>query len=189
MSIIIGVQGAQGSFSQTAAQQFIEKMSIPNAKLSFLISAENVLAAVEKGEVNYGIFAIENSRGGVVTESIYALANHNCHILTLFDIKISQNLLVKPGTLFTNITEIHSHQQALRQCQHYLNEYLPHCLQIEEDDTALSAKQLSDGIFPSTSAVIANAICAPLYGLELLAKNIQDLQNNLTLFAATTKKS
>ena len=189
MTILIGIQGAEGSFSETAAQEFIHTQAIADAELCYLISSENVLAAVEAGDVNYGIIAIENSRGGVVTESIYALANHNCRIITLFHIKISQNLLVQPDVLLADITEIHSHQQAIRQCQGYLAAHLPHCPQIEEDDTAASAKRLSKGLLPHTSAVIGNASCAALYGLKLLANNIQDLDNNITLFAAITQKS
>lgn len=188
MSCTIGIQGVAGSFSETAAQAFIKTHAIPNPELRYLVSSENVLAAVEMGDVNYGVFAIENSRGGVVTESIYALANHNCHIFTLFHIKISQNLLVRPGISLADITEIYSHQQALRQCQHYLATQLPYCRQIEADDTAASAKRLSQGLLLPTSAVIANASCASLYKLELLAQNIQDLDNNITLFAAVTQK-
>lgn len=188
MSLTIGVQGVEGSFSETAAQAFVKTHAIPDPELRYLVSSENVLATVNAGDIDYGVFAIENSRGGVVTESIYALANHNCHIITLFHIKISQNLLARPGVSLADITEIYSHQQALRQCQHYLAKHLPYCPQIEADDTAASAKRLSQGLLPHTSAVIANASCASLYRLELLAQNIHDLDNNITLFAAVTQK-
>ena len=188
MSAIVGVQGAAGSFSETAGQTFIKTAALADATIAYLIRSENVLAAVENGSVDYGIFAIENSRGGVVTESIYALANHNCEILTLFHIKISQNLLVLPGTTLTDITEIQSHEQALRQCQLYLAKHLSTCPQIEADDTAAAAKRLAEGLLPATVAVIGNALCAKLYGLELLAQDIQDLENNITLFAAVRKR-
>ncbi len=184
--IKIGLQGGIGSFSEEAARHFATRHHLDDYDLNYLISSEGVLHAVSKGLVDYGVFAIENAQGGVVIESIYALAHHNCHIVTLFHIPISQNLLVKPGTRSTEIKAIHSHQQALRQCRNYLADHYWSCPLIEEDDTAQAASRLSDGTLAASSAVIGNAACAKLYDLELLAQDIQDLKHNLTLFAAVT---
>jgi len=80
------------------------------------------------------------------------------------------------------VTEIHSHQQALRQCKDYLSEHFWTRPLIEEDDTAEAARRLSEGKLPKTAGVIANKACADLYGLEILQDSIHDLKHNLTLF-------
>ena len=184
--IKIGLQGAAGSFSEMAAKEFAKMHQLDQFELVYLISSEGVLAAVDQQQVDYGVFAIENAQGGVVIESIHALAHHNCEIVSLFHIEISQNLLVKPGTRTTDIKAIHSHQQALRQCRDYLADHYWACPLVEEDDTAKAAERLSNGTLADSTAVIANANCAEMYGLEILAPDIQDLKHNLTLFAAIT---
>jgi prephenate dehydratase len=91
------------------------------------------------------------------------------------------------GTHLGDITEIHSHQQALRQCKDYLSEHFWTRPLIEDDDTAEAARRLSEGKLSSTSGVIANKACAELYGLEILQESIHDLKHNLTLFLGIKK--
>ena len=66
---------------------------------------------------------MENAQGGVVIESVKALAKYRCEILEMFHIPVDQNLLGVPGLNLGDITEIHSHQQALRQCKDYLSNH------------------------------------------------------------------
>jgi prephenate dehydratase len=100
----------------------------------------------------------------------------------MFHIPITQNLLGLAGMHVGDVTEIHSHQQALRQCKDYLSEHFWTRPLIEEDDTAEAARRLSEGKLPKTAGVIANKACADLYGLEILQDSIHDLKHNLTLF-------
>ena len=130
---------------------------------------------------------MENAQGGVVIESVKALAKYRCEILEMFHIPVDQNLLGVPGLNLGDITEIHSHQQALRQCKDYLSNHFWTRPLIEQDDTAEAAKRLSEGILPKTVAVIANKACADLYGLEILQDSIHDLKHNLTLFLGVKK--
>ena len=178
----IGVQGGKGSFSEEAGKIFALNHGIDPVEIKYLITSEGVLANVEDGSVDFGIFAIENAKGGVVIESVEALAKHQCKIIEMFQVPISQNLLVKQGTLIGNITEIYSHQQALRQCKDYLAEHFWTRPLIEADDTAESARRLSEGELPESAAVVASKYCADLYGLEIIQEDIHDLKNNLTLF-------
>jgi len=180
--IIIGVQGAKGSFCEQAANSFARSHNIDKFDIRYLISSNNVLAATENKEIDYGVLAIENAKGGVVIETVEALGAHRCNILSMFHVAISQNLLGLPGTQIEDITEIHSHQQALRQCQEYLSKQFWGLPLVEADDTAESARRLHEGNLPKTAAVIANKACAELYGLEVLQEDIHDLKNNLTLF-------
>jgi len=179
---IIGIQGAKGSFCEEAAEVFTKNHGIKKYKIDFLISSDGVITALEERNADYGVIAMENAQGGVVIESVNALAHHRCEILEMFYIPISQNLLVLPGTHIGYITEVHSHQQALRQCRNYLAEHFWTRPLIETDDTAAAAQRLRDGLMPETSAVIGSKSCAELYDLLILDENIHDLKDNLTLF-------
>jgi prephenate dehydratase len=86
-----------------------------------------------------------------------------------------------------DVTEIHSHQQALRQCKDYLAEHFWTRPLIEADDTAEAARRLSQGKLPKTAAVIGSKYCAELYKLKILDEDIHDLKNNLTLFLGVKK--
>ncbi len=178
----IGIQGGKGSFCHEAALAFSRNHGIEEVRFNYLISSERVLEATEKGEVDFGIFAMENAQGGVVIESVEALAHHRCEIVEMFYLPISQNLLVRRGVYLGDITEIYSHQQALRQCRDYLSEHFWTRPLVEEDDTAEAARRLKEGKLPKTAAVIAPKSCADLYGLVIAQEDIHDLKNNLTLF-------
>jgi len=185
--ITIGIQGGKGSFSEEAAYKFADNHGLEKIKMIYQISSEIVLKGVETNATDYGIFAMENAQGGVVIESVKALAKYRCEILEMFHIPVDQNLLGVPGLNLGDITEIHSHQQALRQCKDYLSNHFWTRPLIEEDDTAEAAKRLSEGKLPKTVAVIANKACADLYGLEILQDSIHDLKHNLTLFLGVKK--
>jgi len=184
---LMGIQGGKGSFSEEAATHFIENHGLENMEIKYLISSESVLNEVENNQVEYGIFAMENAQGGVVIESVEALARHKCEIVEMFHIPVDQNLLALPGMHVGDLTEIHSHQQALRQCKDYLSEHFWTRPLVEDDDTAEAARRLSEGKLPATVGVIANKMCAELYGLEILQESIHDLKHNLTLFLGINK--
>ena len=183
----IGIQGGKGSFSEQAAKQFAINHGIGEYNIVYQISSESVLGGLESDQTDYGVLAMENAQGGVVIESVEALANYRCSIIEMFHITVDQNLLGLSGMNVGDITEIHSHQQALRQCKDFLSEFFWTRPLIEEDDTAESARRLSEGKLPKTAGVIANKACAKLYGLELLQESIHDLKHNLTLFLGVKK--
>ena len=183
MSVVkIGIQGGKGSFSETAGETFAQNHGIKFFDIIYQISSEMVLEGVEDGSTEFGVFAMENAQGGVVIESVEALATHRCKIVEMFHIPISQNLLALNDVFLGDVTEIHSHQQALRQCRNYLSEHFWTRPLIEADDTAEAARRLSEGKLPKTAGVIGNKNCAELYNLKIIEKDIHDLKNNLTLF-------
>ena len=185
--VIIGIQGGKGSFSEEAAQIFSSNHGINNPKIDYLISSKAVLESVESGKINFGVFAMENAQGGVVIESVEAMAKYRCRIIEMFHIPVSQNLLSKEGIHIGDITEIHSHQQALRQCRNYLAEHFWTHPLVEADDTAEAARRLSQGKLPKTAGVVGSKYCAELYGLNILQEDIHDLKHNLTLFLSVEK--
>ena len=111
------------------------------------------------------------------------------YIVDMFHVSISQNLLARHGLYIGDITEIHSHQQALRQCKDYLAENFWTRPLVDADDTAESARRLSQSKISKTAAVIGSRNCAELYDLNVLQKDIHDLKNNLTLFLAVKRWS
>ena len=183
----IAVQGAEGSFCEEAALDFCQRHGIGDYRMDYLITSAKVMEAVEQGVVQLGIMAMENAQGGVVIESMYALARHSCEIVEMFHIQVEQCLLGRPGLTIGDITQIHSHPQALRQCRNYLADHFWTRPLVEEEDTAVAARRLAEGELSSTAAVVGSRLCAELYHLVVLTEGIQDLKNNLTLFLGVKK--
>ena len=183
----IGIQGGKGSFSEEAAKTFAKNHGVDDYEIIYLISSMAVLEGVESEAVQFGIFAMENAQGGVVIESVEALAKHRCTIIEMFHILVNQNLLALPEIHVGDITEIHSHQQALRQCKDYLSEHFWTRPLIEADDTAEAARRLSEGKLPATAGVVGSNFCAELYDLTIVQEGIHDLKNNITLFLGVEK--
>ena len=181
--------GAKGSFSEKAGELYKKEQQAADGVIVPLISAEAVLTAVENGEVEKGVFPIENSNGGIVIEAVHAMAKHRFAIERMFELDVHHMLLVKPGTTSSHITTISSHDQALKQCRMYLKRIWPDADIIPYADTAQAASDLASGVLPDTTAVIAPLGCATLYGLEVLEESIQDLKFNYTTFVVATKLS
>ena len=135
----IGIMGARGSFSEEAAKTHMMKEKV-SAELDYLISAEKVLSALENGEVDLGIFPIENSNGGIVIEAVYAMAKHRFEVEKMFEIEVRMNLMAKKGVNTDAITAITSHDQALKQCRMYLKRRWP---DIKYPQTSKSLSQTS----------------------------------------------
>lgn len=183
----IGVMGAHGSFSEQAGELYKVNKGLIDADVSPLISAETVLTELEAGNIEYGIFPIENSTGGIVIEAVYAMAGHRFLLQEMFGLDIHHMLLVKRGMTTAHITRITSHDQALKQCKGYLSRVWPEAEVIEFKDTAAAAAALQAGELPDTTAVIAPRQCAKLYDLDILEESIQDSKNNVTTFVVATK--
>ena len=183
----VGIQGLEGSFSEQAAKFYCEKFDIQDFELAYLVSSMNVLNGLNNNEVDVGIFAMENAQGGVVIESVEALAENNCRILDMFYVEISQNLMAKDNVSLGEIEEIHSHEQALKQCKDYLAEKFWSKKLVETDDTAKSAQDLASGKLGDNVAVIASKQSAEKYGLNIVDHDIHDLKKNLTLFLAVER--
>ena len=183
----VGIQGLEGSFSEQAAKFYCNKFAIQDFELAYLVSSMNVLNGLNSNDIDVGIFAMENAQGGVVIESVKALAENNCKILDMFYVEISQNLMAKDSISLGEIEEIHSHEQALKQCKDYLAEKFWSKKLVETDDTAKSAQDLASGKLGDNVAVIASKQSAEKYGLNIVDHDIHDLKKNLTLFLAVER--
>jgi len=184
----LGVMGDEGSFSQEAGQRWLKNNRVAKGKLYCLTTAERVYDALNFGFIQVGLMPIQNAVGGMVLETVQGLAQHNCKITGFFPFIVNQCLMGRKDFNEEKPSSIHSHPQALRQCKNYLKEHYPDVLLIEEEDTALSARMLSEGKLPEDAFIIASQTCKNLYGLKLINKNIQDLEYNVTDFVTVIKE-
>jgi len=178
--IIMGISGDVGSFSEQATAEYCKKNGIENYEIKHLMSIEDVLNSLKKKEIDLGIFPIENSTGGVVIESVYAMSRYIFKIKEILEIPVIHCLLTKPGTKKENIKNIASHDQALKQCKIYLKKKWNEANLHPTEDTSNAAKDLAGGKLPEDTAILAPESCAILYGLIVMEKGVQDLKFNFT---------
>jgi prephenate dehydratase len=173
----VSIQGYEGSFHQVAAEEWFGRdvEVIPCATFR-----EVVRVASSRGECNGGVMAIENSIAGSILPNYNLLQQSDLRVVGEIYLQIGQNLLVNPGVRLEDIREVHSHQMALLQCIDYL-ERRPGWKLVETEDTALSAKHLAQH-HHRHAAAIASRRAADLFGLEILAPDIQTMKNNYTRF-------
>lgn len=178
---ILGVSGVAGSFSEEAAIRYTQQIKI-HPSLVYLIDMEGVLAALESGTIDIGIFPVVNLCGGLVKAAFQAMGNYLFTPVDELWLEVKQCLLVLPGTTMNQITKIVSHPQAFAQCKNYLQDSLAQIEQVDWVNTAKAAKDLAEGRLSKTTAVIASERSAIIYDLEILASNVQDSSTNLTAF-------
>lgn len=138
-----------------------------------------VAQKVKCGTVNYGVMAVENSIAGSIIANYGILQDANVQVAGEVYFHIMQNLLALPGVALTDITEVESHPMALQQCHNFLDGYAWKL--IESEDTAVSARHIAECNLRTTAA-IASKRAAELYGLEVLAPEINTIRNNYTRF-------
>jgi prephenate dehydratase len=175
----IGYQGSIGSNNERAALKFKDNFK-GNIQLIPLVSSENVVNHLKKGTIDYGVMAISNNIVGDVKESILALKNINYQLISKIELKIIHNLATLELT--KNITTIRSHIQALSQSANWINQNLPHCILIEEKDTALAASKLRSGDYEKNTAVICSPEASKVYNLKIIEENISNNNENYTTF-------
>lgn len=178
----IAIQGFEGCFHQIAAQSYYGKDTTIEACASF---GELVKKVRTEKTVDAGIMAIENSIAGSILPNYTLLKNSGLHVIGEVYLQIRQHLMVLPGQTMDDIREVHSHPMALLQCLQFLEKY-PHIKLVETEDTALSAKNVHSKKLKSTAA-IAGKLAADIYGLDIIAPNIQTEKNNYTRFLAISK--
>ena len=179
-SPMVACQGVEGAYSQIACEKMFKSPFIMYFK-----NFEGVFNAIDKGLCQYGILPLENSTAGSVKKVYDLMISHNFSIVRAFRLKVDHNLLVKPGTKLADIKEIYSHEQAISQCNQYL-EALHGVTIIPVSNTAVAAEMVANSDRTDIAAISSRA-CAELYNLECLAASIQDKGNNHTRFICISK--
>ena len=184
--LVIGIQGGAGSFNDQAARHYLSRTPDEPYELAYLHTTENVLRALEAGDVDRGLFAIHSSHGGVVTESIQAMAERRFAIVEEFEIRIAHALMVAPGADIDKVDTIMTHPQVLSQCRVTLEREYPHLRLTSGEgeliDHAKVAELLGRGDLPPTTATMGSSVLADLHGLRIVARDLQDLRENFTSF-------
>lgn len=188
--LTFGIQGGRGSFNEEAIQYFLKKEDINKYKIKYLYTSENVLKALHRGDIDRGLFAIHNSVGGAVGESIQAMANYKFKIIEEFAIKIFHALMIRSDAKFSEIDTIMTHPQVLAQCKSTLAKKYPQLKQTsgqkELIDHAVVAKHLSENKLGKNIATMGSKILAKIYNLQIIEDNLQDAKENYTSFLLVT---
>lgn len=172
----VSIQGYRGCFHEQAAKLF---WGADAEMICCDTFREVVRIAGNKKESDGGVMAIENSIAGSILPNYNLLKKSNLKIIGEVYLTIKQNLLVMPGVQLEDINEVRSHPMALQQCFDFLDKY--NWKLVETEDTALSAQKISQNK-SRTSGAIASAIAAEIYGLEILAPEINTMKRNYTRF-------
>lgn len=189
--ITFGIQGGQGSFNEEAIEYYLKKENITKYKIKYLYTSENVLSALHKGDIDQGLFAIHNSVGGIVGESVQAMAKYKFKILEEFAIKISHALMTRKDASLSEITTIMTHPQVLAQCKDTLAKKYPNLQKTsgkkELVDHSMVAKYLSAKKLQKNIATMGSKILAKIYDLQIVEDNLQDAKENYTSFLLVTR--
>jgi prephenate dehydrogenase len=184
--LVIGIQGGRGSFNEEAARYYLSRTPDCDFELHYLHTTENVLRALHEGVVDRGQFAIHNSLGGIVTETVQASAKYRFDIIEEFGIKISHALMISKDADFNEIDTIMTHPQVLRQCHTNLQQKYSKLKQTSGEgdlvDHAKVAELLSKGELPKNIAVMGSRTLAAINDLKIIEDNLQDLDSNFTSF-------
>jgi prephenate dehydratase len=176
------IQGERGSFSHQAALgvfgDAVEILPRP--------SFDALFAAVDDGEADRGLLPIENSLAGSIHENYDRLEASSLHIVGESQLRIRQCLIARPGASLASIRRVASHPVALAQCRRFFAEHAQ--LQpVPAYDTAGSVQDLlRDGA--ASTAAIASALAARLYGGQILLDGIEDDPQNFTRFLVLARE-
>ena len=172
----VAFQGVAGAYSEAAAAQLY-----PHATPAPHDTFDGVFAAVESGTVEAGVVPIENSLYGSVHANYDHLRTHRVHVEVGQFMRIRHCLMAPRKAPLSTIEAVHSHPQALGQCQSYLADTLPQAQPVAAYDTAGAACDVAADDNPAHAA-IASRQAATEYGLHVLATGIEDHDRNYTRF-------
>ena len=179
MSKRIAFQGEKGAFSHAASHALF-----PHDEALPCLTFEDTIAAVQHEDADYGVVPIENSLYGRITDIHHLLPESGLYIVGEHFLRIEMNLLGLKGTKLEDIKSVQSLSVALGQCRKFIQ---AHKLKtINAVDTAGSAKEVAERGDPSVAA-IASRFAGELYGLDVIAGNIEDASHNPTRFLVLSK--
>lgn len=172
--------GPKGTYSEEAAiKQFGEA-----AKPTECVSIDEVFRVVETGEADYGVVPVENSTEGAIGRTLDLLMSTSLQICGEIELPVHHQLLSTHSQL-TDVRVVYSHAQSLAQCHEWLNKHLPFARREAVASNAEAARLAQSG--EEGVAAIASARACALFGLDVLASNIEDDPKNTTRFLVLSK--
>jgi chorismate mutase/prephenate dehydratase len=173
--------GPAGTFCEEAAVRFFGA----KAKTVPCRDFDAVLDAVERGEADCGVIAIENINNGTVTHALDLLLERPLRIVGEVLVPVEHCLLTQSGTI-DGIKTVYAHAQALGQCRHWLDAHLPDAKRQAVDSNAEGARLAS---LDASAAGIASARAGEIYGLRAAFRSIQDGKANRTRFLVMSREA
>ncbi|MDN4172082.1 prephenate dehydratase [Nocardioides sp. SOB77] len=170
----IAYQGEPGANSHiVCAQHYPDWEAVPCA------SFEDVFAAVEAGDAELAMIPIDNSIAGRVADIHHFLPSSGLHIIGEHFLRIRFHLMGVPGSSLESVRTVHSHVHALGQCRKVIREH--GLVPVISGDTAGAAREVAEAADP-TQAAISPPLAAEIYGLTVLAEDVEDEDHNTTRF-------
>ena len=180
-SVAVAFQGEPGAYTEEVAIRFFGKLTEGRPYNTL----DEVFEAVEVGAVPFAAVPVENSLEGSITRAYDLLLDSPLMICGETEMRISHCLIGSPGTGLDNIRKVYSHPQALGQCRRFLSRL--NCELIPESDTAGSVRMIKEKNL-TDSAAIAGARAAKIYGMTIIAEEIEDNPHNFTRFFILSKE-
>lgn len=176
----IAFQGEPGANSHIACQDVFPDMeALPCATF------EDAFAAVSDGTAELGMIPIENSIAGRVADIHHLLPTSGLHIVGEYFLPIRFQLMAIPGATLGTLKSVHSHIHALGQCRKIIRSLGLKAM--VAGDTAGAAREVAELRDP-TRAALAPRLAADVYGLDILAENVEDEAHNTTRFVILSRE-
>jgi prephenate dehydratase len=179
MTNTIAFQGEMGANSHIACQEVY-----PDWQVLPCPTFEDAFAAVSEGAAQLGMIPIENSIAGRVADIHHLLPTSGLHLVGEHFLPIRFQLMAPKGASLESITSVHSHVMALGQCRRFLR--TRGFKAITAADTAGSARMVAEKN-DITQGALAPRLAAQVYGLEVLAEDVEDEAHNTTRFILLAK--
>ena len=176
----IAFQGEPGAYSHQACRD-----ARPDMEALPCRTFEDVIETVRKGEADLAMLPVENSTYGRVADIHHLLPESGLHIVDEAFVRVHINLLAVPGTRLEEIESAMSHTVLLGQCRGFLQQH--RLERITGADTAGSAQIVAQK-GDRKLAALASELAGEIYGLDVLARHIEDKQNNTTRFLVMSRE-
>jgi prephenate dehydratase len=176
----IAYQGEPGANSHIVCQQHH-----PDAEAVACASFEDVFAAVTGGHADLAMIPIDNSIAGRVADIHHFLPTSGLHIVGEHFLRIQFMVMGVPGTTLESVRTVHSHVHALGQCRKIIGQH--GWTPLVSGDTAGAAREIAEAR-DVTQAAIAPPLAADIYGLEILAADVEDEDHNTTRFVELSRE-
>jgi len=176
----VAIQGIKGCFHEQAAYLFYERNGCERPEIVECSSFEELYVRMDSGEAGAAVMAIENTVSGGLLPNFELLRKYDRRIKGEVFLRIGQNLMALPGQRIEDIHEVRSHYMAINQTREFFKDY-PWIRLVEYGDTAKSAADIASGGLYGVGAV-ASELAAQMYGLEIMAADIETYRQNFTRF-------
>ena len=180
MTYKIAFQGEPGAFSHAATNNVF-----PGQEAIGCVTFEETIAAVQTGKTDFAVVPVENSLYGRITDIHHLLPASGLYIVGETYLRVEMTLLAVPGATLDDVKSVQSLSVALGQCRKFIAEH--GFRTINSVDTAGSAREVSQKGDKSVAA-IASRFAGELYGLNVLADNIEDAAHNTTRFLVLSRE-